>query len=81
MANSFRHPFKRKIGITGAYNVARGKNSLSVLESQFLATESGGGATTSARFDASTGDVVRGPARKPLTRFDVVESNGNVYLV
>lgn len=34
-----------------------------------------------ARFDASTGDVVRGPARKPLTRFDVVESNGNVYLV
>lgn len=34
-----------------------------------------------ARFDASTGDVVRGPARKPLTKFDVVESNGNVYLV
>jgi thiosulfate dehydrogenase [quinone] large subunit len=34
-----------------------------------------------ARFDASTGYVVRGPARKPLTRFDVVESNGNVYLV
>ncbi|MBZ4249330.1 hypothetical protein LAJ54_17320, partial [Streptococcus pneumoniae] len=52
-------PFKRKIGITGAYNVARGKNSLSVLESQFLAAESGGGATTSARFDASTDGLAR----------------------
>ena len=34
-----------------------------------------------ARFDARTGDVVRGPARSPLTRFDVVEASGSVYLV
>jgi thiosulfate dehydrogenase [quinone] large subunit len=34
-----------------------------------------------ARFDASTGDAVRGPARKPLAKITVVESNGNLYVV
>jgi thiosulfate dehydrogenase [quinone] large subunit len=34
-----------------------------------------------ARFDASNGDVVRGPARRPLAKLDVVQSNGNLYLV
>jgi thiosulfate dehydrogenase [quinone] large subunit len=34
-----------------------------------------------ARFDASTGDVVRGPAKKPLAKVNVVESNGNLYVV
>ena len=34
-----------------------------------------------ARFDASSGDVVRGPAKRPLTKIDVVESNGSVYVV
>jgi thiosulfate dehydrogenase [quinone] large subunit len=34
-----------------------------------------------ARFDASTGDVVRGPAKKPLGKVNVVESNGNLYVV
>ena len=34
-----------------------------------------------ARFDASTGDVVRGPAKRPLTRLKVIESSGTLYLV
>jgi thiosulfate dehydrogenase [quinone] large subunit len=34
-----------------------------------------------ARFDGSTGDVLRGPARKPLAKIDVVESKGVVYVV
>jgi len=34
-----------------------------------------------ARFDASNGDAVRGPAKKPLASIDVVESNGNLYVV
>jgi thiosulfate dehydrogenase [quinone] large subunit len=34
-----------------------------------------------ARFDASNGDVVRGPAKKALTKVDVVESNGTLYVV
>lgn len=32
-----------------------------------------------ARFDAATGDVVRGPARKPLRKINVVVSNGVIY--
>lgn len=34
-----------------------------------------------ARFDASTGAAVRGPAKKPLAKITVVESNGNLYVV
>jgi len=34
-----------------------------------------------ARFDASTGDAVRGPAKKPLAPINVVESKGNLYVV
>jgi thiosulfate dehydrogenase [quinone] large subunit len=34
-----------------------------------------------ARFDASTGDVVRGPAQAPLDKFNVVESNGSLYVI
>jgi thiosulfate dehydrogenase (quinone) large subunit len=34
-----------------------------------------------ARFDGSTGDVLRGPARSPLAKIKVVESGGNVYAV
>lgn len=34
-----------------------------------------------ARFDGSTGEVLRGPARRPLDRIDVVESNGVIYAV
>jgi thiosulfate dehydrogenase [quinone] large subunit len=34
-----------------------------------------------ARFDASTGDAVRGPAKKPLAKVNIVESNGNLYVV
>jgi thiosulfate dehydrogenase (quinone) large subunit len=34
-----------------------------------------------ARFDAGTGDVLRGPARKPLAKINVVESGGIVYAV
>ena len=34
-----------------------------------------------ARFDGSTGGVVRGPARKPLAKINVVEANGVIYAV
>ena len=34
-----------------------------------------------ALFDASNGDVVRGPAQRPLRRIDVTESNGVLYAV
>jgi len=34
-----------------------------------------------ARFDAANGDVVRGPAQQPLTKLNVVEASGNLYLV
>jgi thiosulfate dehydrogenase [quinone] large subunit len=34
-----------------------------------------------AQFDAASGDVVRGPAKRPLDKLTVVESNGNLYLV
>jgi thiosulfate dehydrogenase [quinone] large subunit len=34
-----------------------------------------------ARFDGSTGDVLRGPARSPLAKIKVVESNGIIYAV
>ena len=34
-----------------------------------------------ARFDGTSGDVRRGPARKPLAKINVVESNGVVYVV
>ena len=34
-----------------------------------------------ARFDAKNGDVVRGPARQPLSKIDVVEANGDLYVV
>ena len=32
-----------------------------------------------ARFDATTGDVVRGPARRPLRKINVVVSHGFIY--
>jgi thiosulfate dehydrogenase [quinone] large subunit len=34
-----------------------------------------------ARFDGATGDVVRGPARKPLGKINIAEANGNLYVV
>jgi thiosulfate dehydrogenase [quinone] large subunit len=34
-----------------------------------------------ARFDGSTGNVLRGPARKPLAKINVVEANGIIYAV
>ena len=34
-----------------------------------------------ARFDGTTGDVLRGPARTPLAKINVVASGGNVYVV
>ncbi|MBI1350009.1 MAG: Rieske 2Fe-2S domain-containing protein [Actinomycetales bacterium] len=34
-----------------------------------------------ARFDASNGDAVRGPARQPLRKINVTESNGVLYAV
>lgn len=34
-----------------------------------------------ARFDASNGDAVRGPARKPLRKINVTEANGVLYAV
>ncbi len=33
-----------------------------------------------ARFDASNGDVVRGPARQPLQKYTVSESGGTLYI-
>ena len=61
MAKIFRHPFTRKLNVIGGYNVAYGgKNALPILESQFQdAAAGGGGATTSARFDASTDGLAR----------------------
>jgi thiosulfate dehydrogenase [quinone] large subunit len=34
-----------------------------------------------ARFDGTTGNVLRGPARSPLAKIKVVESGGIVYAV
>jgi nitrite reductase/ring-hydroxylating ferredoxin subunit len=33
-----------------------------------------------SRFDPATGEVVLGPAARPLTRYEVVEQDGGIFV-